>query len=355
MSMEINEQIKKFLNYTAAFIIGIFAIVVVGLTIFQKWLAYGLESDYEGDIFVLEVPENMTVAKFGGMLEENQLIRSGKAFDIYARRWKNKFIVNKGKYEILPGMHVDDIFIVLNKPVKNLIRIPDGWWIHRVGKLLEEKKVCSCTEYIEASFLNNDIQKEFEFLPKNIKTLEGYLYPDTYDFPENFRAELVIRKQLKNYSKKVVPISLDNKNFHETLILASLLELEGRGMEDKRLIAGVIQNRLKKKMKLELCSTALYSMNEWRELKPNETSNAKLKHNTYHSYGLPSQPVCSPSLESIQAALKPAKHNKLFFVYLPESKKHYFSRTFKEHKVGIRLRQRELIKLKQNSIRNKKK
>ncbi len=318
---------------------------VVALMGFQQWLNYGISTDYSGKPIYIHLDKQVSVRKFGSILEEKKYINNGRAFDIYSRWWKKRIHVPKGTYEIVAGMSADDIFSMLDKPVLNMVRVPEGMWIQRVANILEEKKAFQKEDYLKKCKDVQAYKKNFSFLGDKIDSLEGYLFPDTYDMPYMMGADEVIKIQLKEFEKKILPLVPSDIDLHKLIVIASLLQLEARDYEDMRNVAGVIYNRLQKGMKLELCSTALYSMNQWRALKPGEAANAISENNTYHHQGLPATPVCSPSVQAVKAALDPVVHDYLFFVYQPLSKKHFYSKTFTEHCNGIRMRKRELKKM----------
>ena len=140
------------------------------------------------------------------------------------------------------------------------------------------------------------------------------------------------------------------KDEQEWIIFASILEKEGISYEDKRKIAGVILNRMKKKMRLEIDATAIYIKTSGRynkklrwneiqsgkfELDDGETISYRSPYNTYRNKGLPPGPICNPSIESLSAALNPEKHDYLYYRVI-DANKHVFSEDFEKHKSVMR-------------------
>ena len=140
------------------------------------------------------------------------------------------------------------------------------------------------------------------------------------------------------------------KDEQEWIIFASILEKEGISYEDKQKIAGVILNRMKKKMRLEIDATAIYIKTNgkydkklrWNEIQSgkfdlddSETISYKSPYNTYRNKGLPPGPICNPSIESLSAALNPEKHKYLYYRVI-EGNKHVFSENFEQHKSLVR-------------------
>ena len=183
--------------------------------------------------------------------------------------------------------------------------------------------------------------------------MEGYLYPDTYDFPPLIGAENVIRTMLATFETKVWEKIQDEQMFmpfgdivgmgdysarrlSHFLIFASLIELEAGVEKDRPLIAGVINNRLKANMTLDLDATLMYALQEWRTLEAGETRRIDSPYNTYLNRGLPPGPIGSPAWRSINAALNPAEHMFYYYYAPPGSMEHIFTKSYEEHRRAIR-------------------
>ena len=176
-----------------------------------------------------------------------------------------------------------------------------------------------------------------EILNDNIYySLEGYLFPSTYSFKskdvtvkEIFKKMLdEMGKQLDNYKDKI------NGNFHELLTLASIVELEGVALDDRKGIAGVFYNRLDKKMNLGSDVTTYYAAKidmgdrDLYKSELNDCNNYNTRCSSFKS--LPISPICNPSIESIRAVLEPTNEDYLYFV-ADKNRKVYFSKTYNEH------------------------
>jgi len=267
-------------------------------------------------------------------LEAEGFIRSAKGLGTYARLRRKTVTVKTGTYEFNPGMDADAILAALRKPIRAMVRIPEGWWIARVAKRLEEKQVCSAEEYIALANKPGEFKDVVEFeLPKD--SLEGYLYPDTYDLPPLTPARDVIEIQLRTFEKKVKPVLPETADIKRVLTVASMVELEAGVDEERAKVAGVIENRLRAGQRLELDATVLYGLQEWKSLGPGEVRKVKSPYNTYLHGGLPPGPIGSPSLKSIEGALAPETHPFFFYVARP-NRTHYFTRTYPEHIAAIR-------------------
>lgn len=262
-----------------------------------------------------------------------KIIRNPQAFVWYAKITRQTPKIAEGSYSFKPGATADEVIKALKNPVTQMVRIPEGWWISRVAKRLEEKNICSAADYIDLAAKPEEFAKSVDFtLPKD--SLEGYLYPDTYELPPLIGARAVIERQLKAFQEKVVD-HLGEKNLDRAVTIASMVELEAGVDAERPKIAGVIENRLDRNMRLELDATVLYALGEWQVLGPGVVRTVKSPYNTYLHTGLPPGPIGSPSVKSIEAAMAPHTHDFLFYVALPD-RTHLFSRTYADHLANIR-------------------
>ena len=166
--------------------------------------------------------------------------------------------------------------------------------------------------------------------------LEGFLFPDTYNFDlktDNFDMARIF---LFNFEKKIggeTKIS-NKKNFFEVIIMASLLEKEARNFEDKQKIADILWRRLENKMPLQVDATINYAIGQNKEKLSLIDLEINSQYNTYKNLGLPPGPICNPGKESILAAANPPKND--FWYYLSSSfdGKIIYSKDFEEHKLN---------------------
>lgn len=268
-----------------------------------------------------------------GYLQDKGIVRNAKVAHLYAKLTKQGMPIQRGTYQLAPGMTVDQVLSALKTPIRNFFRIPETNLSYRTAKLLSKNEIASEEEYNRLLKTPSEFQPGFQ-LPQD--TLEGYLYPDTYDLPPLLGAKNVMKMQLAAFQKKVLPLLPKVSKRRPILTIASMVELEAGVDEERAKIAGVIYNRLKKGMKLEIDATLLYALGEWRRLTYADYRNVDSPYSTYKHKGLPPGPICSPSLKSVQAALKPESHPYLYYVALP-NRHHLFSRTYDEHLSNIKI------------------
>ncbi len=314
------------------FLFGIIAGVLGGGT-FLYWMKGAIEPMPEGETIMLRYEESLPIADAFADMEKRGVIRNAQAAAIYARVARLHRETTSGTFEVRPGMKVREVVQALRSPMQQMVRLPEGWWIARTAKKLEEANVCSAEDYIKLA--NDPAQfQEYVDFPLPETSLEGYLYPDTYDLPPLLGAKQVILRQLRAFQDKVEVPEADYDKLHKAVIKASIIELEAAVDEERPKIAGVIENRIRDNWTLDMDASVLYALQEWRQLGPGEVRKVESPYNTYLNKGLPPGPIGSPTAKSIVAALNPQSHNLYFYVARP-NRTHYFSTTYAEHRQNI--------------------
>ena len=161
-------------------------------------------------------------------------------------------------------------------------------------------------------------------------TFEGYLFPDTYEVKIDITSVELIKLMRETFDKKTSKLRITP----ETVILASIVERESIGDEDRSQIAGVYANRIKLDMKLEADPTIQYARGNWAAITRDHYKSVISPYNTYLFDGWPPGPICSPGLKSLEAAAAPAKHDYLYFFHAKGQT--YFSKTYAEHAAKVR-------------------
>jgi len=169
--------------------------------------------------------------------------------------------------------------------------------------------------------------------------LEGYLYPDTYAFRPNTRPRDMVQAMIdvftsRFYEPNRVRIEQSGHSLHEIVTIASLVEREAKVERDRARIAGVIENRLKAGMRLQIDATVLYALGHHKSRVMYKDMAVESPYNTYRHKGLPPGPIASPGMPSLRAALAPEKNPYLFYVAGPGGA-HIFSRTEREHYANV--------------------
>jgi UPF0755 protein len=291
---------------------------------------------YDGPSVVFTVSPGEGFSKINGRLAKMGLISSPKVFHRYCqlKDYLGKF--RTGSFEITNGSNLTDVadILIYGKAITITVTIPEGKNIYDIGKILEERKVTSYQEFIS-------LAKDPQFVKSLDLTgdsVEGYLFPDTYSFPPQTPAALIITTMVRQFKKHFQNMDFSNSKLspHEVVILASIVEKETGAPEERPLIAGVFLNRLKKRMRLQSDPTTIYGSYEKFE---GNLSKKDLQienpYNTYKIPGLPIGPICNPGIKSIEAVLNPEVHGNFYFVSKNDGT-HIFSPTYTEHSRAVK-------------------
>ena len=323
-------------------ILAILTLLLLGYAIF--FWKNPTHLTHKGDT-ILIVPKGSSIATVADSLAKYELIRSKLTFKLAARLGGAGSKLQPGSYRIAEGLSNSEIVSRLTGTEYSLlfeITIPEGSTIKRIASIAKEKLHLDSTLIVK-------LTKDTEFLkslnlPKEAKTVEGYLFPDTYRFYLMMTPQGLLRRMAERY-KEVITDSLMATNQtklsrYEVMILASIVEGEAQRPEERDTIAGVYYNRLKIGMKLDADPTVQYGLGLTRQI----THDELLKNNPYNTYlntGLPPGPINNPGKAAIVAALHPAHHDKIYFVARSDgSGGHYFSKTIAEQEKMIKLSNR---------------
>ncbi len=288
--------------------------------------------------FKIEYGENLsTIAR---KLRDANLIRSPIFLIALSKLEGVDKYFKAGYYIIKKGSTTVDIIntFVSGKQEEIRVTIPEGWTIKKIARYLEKKGIVDANAFIKAAY-SKELLKKYK-IPG--KSLEGFLFPDTYYFPKNYPAIDIVNVMVKNFFKKLEKIEpgykkLSPKQLYEKIIMASIVEREYRIKEEAPIIASVFYNRLRRNIGLESCATLEYIITEIENKKhPKyitlEDKKIKSPYNTYMWAGLPPGPISNPGVVAIDAAFHPAKTDYWYFVLEnPKTGKHYFSKSLKEH------------------------
>lgn len=233
------------------------------------------------------------------------------------------------------------------KELPNTIKvtIPEGYSLPQVFELLVNKGVCeSVEELVKMSqeypfdLERYSLLRELEDNENRCFRLEGFLYPDTYEFYRLSKPQDAIGRFLRNGEGKITKEYKDRAKelgftMEQILTIASMIEKETGIKKEMNHVSAVLHNRLQQGMRLQLDASQFYLD---RYIKPYRTDYVKLKpfYDTYRCKALPAGPICNPSMNAIKAALYPSEMNALFFCTDKEGM-YYYSKTYEEHLVVL--------------------
>ena len=273
-----------------------------------------------------------------GRLEQLGIIRSAFLLRAIARVEGTSTRIQSGNYlfsERMTARNVHDYLLSGNQVLKR-VTIPEGLTISKVADLMESAGITSASEF-QSVATDSQLMSEFG-LPG--LTAEGFLFPDTYLFAEDYPTKSVVTHMIERFLEvlsEIDPDALSPEQLYERVTLASIVEREYRVPEEAATIASVFYNRLEVNMRLESCATVVYVITELEGLPhPQRLFYRDLArpdpYNTYYAFGLPPGPIASPGRTALNAVFFPETTDYRFFVWNgPGSASHAFTRTFSEH------------------------
>jgi len=316
-------------------------IILLVAAVFWAWhslnaLYQPVDADDRSKIDVV-IPEQSTAPQIASILDQERLIRSQTAFLLYCRRVGLDSQLKAGHYQLSRSQSMSQIaeIIAQGHVVGISFTIPEGYTVKQIGDLLAKKNICTEEEWKEALWENYDYGFLQEAADDSEDPLEGFLFPDTYDISEDTTAKEIINLMLRNFAEHWEAFDATakskGKSVYDTVTLASIIEKEAQVDGERRLISGVIQNRLREGMLLQLCPTVLYCVGQPEKVNVTyQDLEVDSPYNTYKYPGLPPGPISCPGAASIAAALNPQASGYYYYVAKGDGT-HYFSRTYNEH------------------------
>lgn len=285
-------------------------------------------------------------------LKGGGIIKNKFAFDLYVRISKNAADFKTGEFTLRPGMSMAKISDILTaaENAEAWVTLIEGWTLRNYADKFESSGLFSDMEFFEqtglpaedsrALSLENPTEKwkqEFSSLADKPEkaSLEGYLFPDTYKFFLNASAEDTIRRILQNFDKKLRPewraeITRQGKSIFEIITMASIIEKEMYGLEDRKMVSDIFWKRLELGMALQSDASVNYVTGKGLTRPSLEDLEVDSPYNTYKYPGLPFGPICNPGAEAIEAAIYPTPNEYYYFLTTPDGEIIY-SRTHDEH------------------------
>jgi UPF0755 protein len=266
-------------------------------------------------------------------LKNNKMIHSIRFFQLLLKFNGNTNKVKHGIYEVNDGLSSNQIMEILvsGKVKMTHFTIPEGYHNRQIADLLFYKKLILSKEDFFSIASNPELLKKYN-IPA--KTLEGYLFPETYTIPLEYKTEKIIEMMLKRFFKNLstIPESKDinAEELHKKVIMASIVEREAKKKEEQPLMAGVFEKRHKINMPFESCATVQYLFDKPKKRLLEKDILVESEYNTYLHRGYPPGPISNPGLPALQAAFHPIESDNLFFLVKPDGS-HYFSKSHKEH------------------------
>lgn len=275
------------------------------------WLYLPVSPEIQNRSFVINQGDGLkTVSQ---RLYKNKFTKNPLSFFVFAMLNNSSKDIKAGGFQLTASDNLSEILFKLTTGGSH-----DFWLTVIPGQRIEE------------------ISSKFAFTPD----MEGYLFPDSYLIPDYYDVNDVSTLIKKNFDNKTAYLNIDKNNMTHIITLASLLEREAKSRTDKKMVAGIINNRLKIGMPLQLDATVQYARDTqntpakyWLSVSKDDL-RINSPFNTYATNGLPPSPICNPGLDSIIAASSPTPNDYLYYISDNSGQMHY-ANTLDQHNLNV--------------------
>lgn len=310
-------------------LIGVLVILFLIGKFYWGYLKSPVDPNGQIQVFVIERGES--TGEIANRLEGKGLIRSARVFTTYLLINRSMDKIQAGDFKLSSKMSLDEIFRTLSSgPIDIWITLIEGWRVEEIAKRLKHELGSSEEDFLEVAE-------------------EGYMFPDTYLFNPDATAADVASIMKNNFEKKYtkelqIKIQKLGLTPEEGVILASIVEREGRSDKVRKEVASILLKRLNIGMKLDVDATVQYAKDTqtlkqnkgkidkfWRPIGKSDYAEVISPYNTYLNPGLPPAPICNPSLSAIEAVVDANSNTPYFYYYHDSEGNSHYARTLEEH------------------------
>ena len=324
--------------------IGIAVALCLIIALGFMWAMFGSASSSKvtkGQTVTVEIKEGSGTSDIAQSLSDAGIIGSPLMFRLQSRLNGSDGQYKAGVYKLTAGESLGKVMDVLKKgpeAVYVTVTIPEGKTVAQIGQILEKKAGISADEFVAyAQSAAPEFAKKYPVLQGAYNnSLEGYLFPDTYRVAANATvkevAAMMVGRFNEVYSSLTIPAARAQKyNTNQLVTIASLVEREVSKASDRPLVASVIDNRLAQGMRLQFCSSVQFLLPGEEERTKIRLTNADISidspYNTYKNQGLPPGPIANPGKAALEAAIKPATSDYLYFQVIDKKGTTKFDKT----------------------------
>ncbi|CAB4773143.1 MAG: endolytic transglycosylase MltG [Actinobacteria bacterium] len=288
---------------------------------------------------VVDVKSGSSVSEIGSQLTSANVVPNAIAFKLYSRI-TSAGPFQAGKYELNTSQSVPSAIRALSRGPKisyRILALPPGLTIAEIAERVGSLRSMSSAAFLEV-VASGSIRSKYQ--PEGNSSLEGLTWPDTYYISEQEDEAAVLKRIVDRFESEILRMKIDKqasaqgKSVYEITTLASLIQGESRLDEDRPLISGVIANRMRLGMLLQIDATLLYTRGDRGPLTSEDFARPG-PYNSYKSLGLPPTPIMTVTAPSLIAALTPAEIPYLYYVLYEKNGKHKFATTYAEHLANI--------------------
>ncbi len=313
------------------------ALVLIGTVAVYGHRAMGVPIQQTEVHRVVEIPEGASFKEAANLLAQKGLIRSPFWFRLLGKMQDAERKIKPGEYDLHTAMRPVEILnqLVSGRVIQYGVTIQEGLTARQIGRVLDEagmaKEADVARLVADPAFIRS--------LGIEAKTLEGYLYPDTYYFPKRTKAEDVVKAMVNHLRQVYTPEMRERSEALrmtevQVLTLASIIEKETGQDAERPLVSAVFHNRLRRGLPLQSDPTVIYGIPNFNGNLTRADLARRTPFNTYRIKKLPPGPIANPGVKSIQAALNPAPVKYLYFVSKNDGT-HQFSATIQEHNRAV--------------------
>ncbi len=346
---ELRQQKRKKQKRKRSIFFSLFLILLIGcigfgaFRIANKMLSgesENTEAALEGKDVEVTISMGATTKDIAALLKEKGLISSTLSFRMESKANNFDGTYRQGTYTLNTAMTHQQMMELLQtggaQDDRLKLVVPEGFTTVEIAERLEEKGIFTAQEFIDEA---NKGEFDFDFiknLPNREYRLEGYLFPDTYFLSDSMTPHDLIEKMLTRFEEvyeEQAKNAQDKPQYSmdELVTMASIIEAEIQVEDERKIAAGVIYNRLKSNMPLQMDATVLYAMGITKEDVMEKDLQIDSPYNTYKNKGLPLGPISNPGAKSLEAALNPDKNQYLYYVLEAKGQgNHVYTETYED-------------------------
>lgn len=329
----------------------IISVSILAAVFILKWAKELLGIDKPEREVVLDIPMGSGTADIAEILYNEGIITDVNLFRLFSKFKGADGTYIAGSHILSPKMNYNQIIEVLQEEIEEQretadIVFPEGITLYEAAQKLEEKNVCNAAEFIEvfnSSKFGFDFEEKVKVSSMKFYKMEGYFFPDTYQFYVEEDPRIVAKKIYRNFEARITPDlygrmkDLDME-LEEVLTLASIVQAEAANTRDMKKVASVFYNRLNNPDEYPLLQSDPTTNYVEDIIMPNiEVRSKKIfeAYDTYQGAGLPPGPICNPGLDAINAVLYPAETDYYYFCSNLETGEFYYAETLAEHEQNL--------------------
>lgn len=298
----------------------------------------------------VKIPEHAKTEQIASILQKNGIIRSALLFRAYIY-FSKAHNLQYGTYTLNSQMSYGYIAAKLKNPANSRstvkVTIPEGYTLQRIGDLLQKDNVCTKQDFLNSassSRISFDFSSQIPNDDKRFYKLEGYLFPDTYEFFLHQSSDAVVKKMLSDFDTRYntelrSATKQSGMTVDQVVTLASIIQTEASKTSEMGKVSSVFHNRLANgvngKKLLQSDATVLYVLRVIKPVLTSTDTEFSSDYNTYKKEGLPPGAICNPGVAAIKAALSPESTPYYYFVS-DKSGKYYYAETYTQHLVNVK-------------------